>query len=138
MSTNATTWFYTEPERDPYLIEERVNHTLWDARMPFLYFDCVRAEPPFRMVGAWQGAEMEIEWEVGKVFTLRVSNGLSEKDLSNLRRGFSLVLGIHPPSLAYQDADGVQVTEWHTDGGERRWQQIQGQARFGNPKRHPK
>lgn len=138
MSTNASTWFYREPERDPYLIEERVNHTLWDARMPFLYFDCVSAEPPFRMVGEWHGATLEMEWEPGRVLILRAAKDLPEKELPRLRRGFSLVLGIHPPSLAYEDLDGRLVTEWHTDGGEKRWQEIQGQSRYRNPKRHPK
>ena len=138
MSTNASTWFYREPEPDPYLIEERVNHTLWDARMPFLYLECLRAESPYLMVGEWNGAKIEVEWEVGKVFTLRTTRELPEKELPRLRRGFSLVLGIHPPALAYEDLDGYDVTEWHTDGGEARWQQIQGQTRYRSPRRHPK
>ncbi|MBN1286641.1 MAG: hypothetical protein JXB47_14680 [Anaerolineae bacterium] len=132
MSTNANTWFYSEPEPDAYLIEERVNQSLWNARLYALYLDCTSAESPFRMVGEWQGRPVEIEWEVGKVFTLR-----TQEEMPDLRRGFSLVLGIQPPSVAYQDVDGAHVTEWYVDGGEDRWREIQGQARFRHPKRRP-
>jgi hypothetical protein len=133
MSANASTWFYTEPEHDAYLIGERVNHSIWAARMSFLYLDCVSAEPPFRMVGEWEGAPIEIEWEPNKSFALR-----THKESPELRRGFSQVLGISPPSLAYQDMDDAYVTEWHTDGGDARWREIQGKPKFRQPKRHPK
>lgn len=133
MTTNANTWFYNEPEHDAYLIEERVNHSLWNARLSFLYFDCINAEPPFRMVSEWKGQPVEIEWEVGKLFTLR-----TQEEMPALRRGFSLALGLQPASLAYQDVDDMYVTEWHVDGGEERWREIQGQARFRHPQRHPK
>ncbi len=132
MSTDASTWFYNEPEHDAYLIEERVNHTLWAARLYFLYLDCTGAEPPFSMVGEWEGRQIEIEWDPNKLFVLR-----TPEETPALRRGISLVLGIRPATLAYEDPNGVHVTEWHVDGGDARWREIQGKVRYRNPKRNP-
>ncbi len=133
MSTNASTWFYSEPEHDPYLIEERVNQTLWNARQVYLYLDCVQAAPPYKMVGEWKDIHIEVEWEVGKHFTLR-----TDHEAPGLRRGISQALGISPPSLAYQAVDGTYVTEWHVDGGGERWREVQGQPKYRQPVRHPK
>jgi hypothetical protein len=32
--------------------------------------------------------------------------------------------------LEYQDSEGMHVVEWHTDGGQERWSQIQGNPQY--------
>ena len=39
------------------------------------------------------------------------------------------------PVLMYQDNEGMYVTEWHTDGGEARWRELQGQPAYQGLKR---
>ena len=52
MSTNARTWFYTEPEHDAFAIVERLNSTFWAARIgQILCTACMQAEPPFKCRG---------------------------------------------------------------------------------------
>ena len=69
MTTNSRTWFYNEPEHRPYYLEERVNQNLWASRFGSIYLDCVRAEPPFRMEGVWNGITVSIEWVPKDWFT---------------------------------------------------------------------
>jgi hypothetical protein len=47
MSANAGTWFYREPEHNPYMLTERLNGTFWQERIVGVYWRCIRAEPPF-------------------------------------------------------------------------------------------
>ena len=70
MATNASTWFYREPEHRAYLIEERVNHTFWNNRIAGLYLDCTSEEPPFRMTGEWHGTPLTLEWVPNDYLTL--------------------------------------------------------------------
>ena len=37
MATTSRSWFYTTPDARPYMIEERVNHSLWKNLLQGLY-----------------------------------------------------------------------------------------------------
>lgn len=125
MATSARTWFYSTPEPRPYYIEERVNHTLWKNRVQGLYMSCTQAENPIKMVGNWNGMPVMFEWEPGRTFTLRM--GEERKDFIAIIR--QILLGLKP-ALIYQDVDGLTVVEWHVDGGEQRWKDIQGNPQY--------
>ena len=40
-----------------------------------------------------------------------------------------VLLGLKP-SFTYQDTEGMFVVEWHTDGGDARWKEIQGNPAY--------
>lgn len=125
MATSARTWFYTKPEPRPYYIEERVNHTLWKNRVQGLYMSCTQVEDPIRMEGNWNGMPVYFEWEPGDYFTLRMAE--ERKDFVAVIR--QILLGLKP-TFAYQDVEGLYVVEWHMDGGDNRWKQIQGNPSY--------
>ncbi|MBI3763494.1 MAG: hypothetical protein HY260_16735 [Chloroflexi bacterium] len=129
MTTSARTWFYARPEGRAYDIAERVRTTLWDARIGSIWLDVVRAESPYLMRGHYNGAEVEIEWEVGRCLTLRI-----KPEEPHLAKSVGFVLGFKP-ALRYEDVDGNGVWEWHTDGGDKRWQAIQGIPAYQHPRR---
>lgn len=127
MSTDSRTWFYTTPEPRAFLIEERVNHTLWRNRLANIWLTCVQTEPPFRMVGRWADAmPIEFEWQPGQWFVLRL--GEENKELIGVMRQILFFR----PSFMYQDSEGMTCVEWHTDGGLERWKSLQGNAAFQN------
>jgi hypothetical protein len=129
MGTNAITWFYTTPEKGrPYLISERVNQTFWANRMTGIYFSCVNAEAPYRLVGTWQGIEVELEYEVGSLFILRMSD-----ETAKFIKGVSEILGF-PPTVSYTDLDGRYITEWYAKDSAKRLQEVQGNPTFQNIK----
>ncbi len=125
MSTDSRTWFYTTPEARPYFIEERVNHTLWKHRLANIHMICTQPEAPIQMEGRWQG-EMPVtfEWQPGKYFILRT--GQESKEFIGVMRQILMMR----PALAYQDNNGMSVVEFHTDGGEARWHDIQGKPQY--------
>lgn len=125
MATSARTWFYSKPEPRPYYIEERVNHTLWKNRIQGVYMSCTQAENPIKMEGTLNGMPLYFEWIPGDYFVLRM--GEERKEIVGTIR--QMLLGLKP-SFAYQDIEGLYVVEWHTDGGESRWKDIQGDPRF--------
>jgi hypothetical protein len=125
MATDARTWFYSTPEPRPYYIEERVNHTLWKNRLQGLYMSCTQATAPIQMEGNWNGMPVIFEWTPGKYFTLKM--GEKRKDLIGVVRQMLLNL---PPVLEYGDAEGLYVVEWHTDGGQARWTELQGNPQY--------
>jgi hypothetical protein len=125
MTTDARKWFYSTPEPRPYYIEERVNNTLWKHRLQGLYMTCTQAAVPVKMEGNWNGMPVTFEWEPGKYFTLRM--GQKRKDMIGVIRQILFNL---PPVLEYEDPEGMYVVEWHTDGGQERWAQIQGNPQF--------
>jgi hypothetical protein len=125
MATSARTWFYAHPEPRPYYIEERVNHTLWKHRVQGLLMTCTQAEKPIKMEGNWNGMPIFFEWEPGKYFTLRM--GEERKEMIAVIRQILFEL---KPSFAYQDIDGMYAVEWHLDGGEARWKDIQGNPKY--------
>ncbi|MAS36618.1 MAG: hypothetical protein CL610_21615 [Anaerolineaceae bacterium] len=124
MATTARTWFYTTPEPRPYYIEERVNHTLWNNRLQTLSMVCTQAVPPIKMEGNWQGNAITFEWQPGQWFTLRMAQ--ENRELIGVLRQMLMMR----PALTYDDAEGMTVIEWHTDGGGERWRTIQGQPGF--------
>jgi len=129
MATNARTWFYQTPENNPYLLQERVNGTLWMARFWDVYFITERAEPPFRMSAVYKGLPLVIEWEPNKWFRLT-----APQSVPDVISAFSNVLQM-PAALMYTDNRGMAITEWHRDGGEARWREIQGNPMYQSPLR---
>ncbi len=124
MTTDSRTWFYTTPEPRPYYIEERVNHTLWKNRLQTLSMTCTQATVPIKMEGDWQGNPVSFEWQPGKYFTLRM--GQESRELIGTVRQMLMMR----PALSYGDPEGRHVVEWHTDGGDDRWRNIQGDPSY--------
>ncbi len=125
MATDARSWFYSTPTARPFFIEERVNHTLWNNRLANIYMSCTQAETPIRMVGAWANEmPVEFEWQPGQWFILRM--GEENKEIIGVMRQILMFR----PAFAYRDPDNRFVVEWHTDGGEERWRELQGIPKF--------
>lgn len=129
MASSARTWFYEVPENRPYWLQERVNSTLWMARLMDVYFVTERAEAPFRMAAVWKGKPLVIEWEPKQWFRLSAA-----QDAPAVVAAFSNILQM-PTALTYTSSDGQVITEWHRDGGEARWREIQGNPTFQSPVR---
>jgi hypothetical protein len=124
MAANSRTWFYTEPEHRPYLIEERVNSNLWASRFGSIYLDCTRAESPFQMEGVWQGIKVVIEWVPNQWFVLR-----TDQESLALVQGFTKVLALNP-TLSYTDDNGTFTCEWRRNDADKRLQEIQGHPKY--------
>ena len=129
MTTTAATWFYRTPENIPYLLSERVNSTFWEARLGGVWLNVVRAESPFKMEGAYNGAEISLDWEPNK--WLRLS---TKPAAPGLTMGLANILR-RQPDLSYETPDGRTVWEWWMAGADKRWQEIQGKPAFHNPAR---
>jgi hypothetical protein len=129
MASNAGTWFYSTPDNKPFMLQERVNSNLWMARLFDTYFTAESVESPFRMSSPYRGQTLVIEWEPGKWLRLTTS-----KIVPLVVGAFSNILQI-PAALTYTNIDGQVVTEWHADGGDAQWRQIQGNPIFQSPVR---
>ena len=125
MATDARRWFYSTPEPRPYFIEERINGTLWKNRLQGVYMNCTQAEPPIKMEGIWNGMPMTFEWVPGDYFILRA--GEKRRELIGVVRQMLFNL---TPALEYEDPQGMHVVEWHTDGGDARFSELQGNPAF--------
>lgn len=134
MATNASTWFYNEPEQRAYLLEERVNHTFWANRITGLYFTCTSEEPPFRMQAVWQDLPLEIEWIPREYFKLVTQ---PRDDVNLLIVGIKEILGLLP-TVSYVNLQDELVAEWHAQKGNQRLQEIQGDPSFREIKRYTK
>lgn len=134
MATNATTWFYREPEHRAYYIEERVNHTFWSNRITDLYLDCTSEESPFRVEGEWSGRPLSIEWTPNEYLRLSAAPG---ENVDLLVTGVKEILGF-PPTVSYLDAQGHHVAEWYVTGGDQRLREIQGNPNYRSVTRHAK
>ncbi|NDJ75614.1 MAG: hypothetical protein GYB65_05085 [Chloroflexi bacterium] len=132
MATNASTWFYAEPEHNAYLLEERVNHSFWSNRISALHLDCTHPEPPFRMVGVWREQPIAVEWVPNRYFTLTAP---PNDEINSLIVGTKEVLGF-TPTVSYIDPDGQLVAEWHMHEAEQRIAEIQGNPNYRNIKRY--
>lgn len=132
MATNASTWFYKEPEHRPYLIGERVNHTFWSNRIAAIHLDCTSAEPPFRMTGEWHTIPVEVEWVPNTYFTL---SARAEDNIDLLVVGIKEILGF-TPAISYIDPNGRQMIEWHVKDAEQHAREIQGNPNYRNIKRY--
>jgi hypothetical protein len=129
MATDARTWFYTTPEPRPYYIEERVNHTLWKNRLQGLFMSCTQTAGPIQMEGTYHDLPVSFEFQPGKYFILRTVQ--EEKALAGVIRQMLWM----KPVLMYVNPEGLHVVEWHTDGGEERWREIQGKPQFQGARR---
>ncbi len=129
MTTNAMTWFYRAPEKIPYYISERVNGTFWEARMPGVFLDVERAEPPFAMKGNYNGTPIRMEWEPAKWLRLTSTPASPAlvKGLENILR--------RKATLSFETDEGDTVLEWRLEGADQRWQEIQGKPLYRNPVR---
>lgn len=131
--TNASTWFYSQPEPVPFLIAERVNNTFWAARVVDIYWTVTRAEAPYRAEGLLENAPVELEWVPGEWLAL---GGPQEtpafKDIIN---AISARIVARPATLTYINRRGMRVYEWHPFGGKERWREIQGKPEFIAPER---
>lgn len=125
MATTARKWFYSTPEPRPYYIEERVNHTLWNNRLQSVWMSCTQAENPIKLEGNMNGMPMFMEFVPGQYLTLKM--GEERKEIVGTMR--QILLGLKP-TFTYQDTEGLFVVEFHTDGGEARWKEIQGNPAF--------
>ena len=125
MATTSRKWFYSTPEPRPYYIEERVNHTLWNNRLQNVFMSCTQAEAPVKMEGSLNGMPIFFEFVAGQYFTLRM--GEERKEVVGAIR--QILLGLKP-CFTYQDSEGLFVVEWHTDGGEARWKDLQGDPAY--------
>jgi hypothetical protein len=135
MATNASTWFYNEPEHERYLIEERVNHTFWNNRVTALTLHCTSTEPPFRLEGEWRGLPVAIEWVPKESFTLIIEGSGDETE--ELIRGVKEILGFIP-AISYVNSAGTITAEWHVTGGEDRARQIESNSSYKKIKRYKK
>ncbi|MBN1310660.1 MAG: hypothetical protein JXB30_04505 [Anaerolineae bacterium] len=132
MSANAGTWFYREPENQPFMITERLNGNFWQEGIVGVYWRCVRAEVPFCAQGFFSNNILEMEWVPGEWLALKAPPDL---DMSSLVASISTRILAMQASLSYVDAQDRQVFEWHVDSGEKRWQEIQGRAGFNKLRR---
>jgi hypothetical protein len=134
MATNASTWFYNEPEHTPYLIEERVNHTFWSNRIMAIHLRCTSAEPPFRMSGQWHNKPVALEWVPNDHLVMTTS---AEDDMHRLIIGIKEILGFSP-TISYEDRSGQLIVEWHVKDAAARIQEVQGDPNFRQIKRYTK
>lgn len=130
MTTNAATWFYRQPEKVKYLLEERVRTSFWDARFGSLWVDAVSTESPIRMAGTYNGAAVQLEWEPGQWF--RLSTRPAQPALAN---GLSNTILRRRVTLTYDDPQGQTVWEWRLTDADKRWQDIQGKPAYRNLQR---
>ncbi len=134
MATNASTWFYAEPEHRPYFLEERVNHTFWSNRITAVSFDTVSAEAPFRMEGQWYDAAVSIEWVPNEYFILTAS---PRDNTDQLIVGVKEILGF-APTISYTNEQGNVIGEWYTKPAEARVQAVQTNTAYHNIKLYKK
>ncbi len=129
MTTTAATWFYRMPEKQAYLLAERVNSTFWEARLGGVWLNVDKAEAPFAMSGGYNGAEIKLEWEPNKWLRLQTapeSPGLA-KGLANILR--------RRASLRYETSEGYTVWEWRLVDADQRWAEMQGKPAYRKPVR---
>ena len=129
MTATALTWFYKHPENKAFEVAERVRSTFWAERLTGLWLDTVSAEPPYKLAGYHYESRVEMEWAPGKYLALRTTP--TDQAVAD---AVTRVLKFKP-AFRFREADGWMVWEWHTDGGEKRWQEIQGKPQYHAPVR---
>lgn len=134
MATNASTWFYNQPESRDYLIEERVNHTFWSNRITAIHLHCVSTDSPFRMEGEWRAMPISLEWIPNEYLTLTTR---AVDDTDSLIVGVKEILGFLP-TISYVDPEGNLIAEWHVKEVAQRIKEIQGNPNYRNIKRYKK
>ena len=121
MSTNAWTWFFNEPEHEPYLITERLNGTFWQARVVDIYWRCTQATSPYQATGYAGEHAIGIAWEPNAWLSLRVPAGFDADDL--VKAITQRILTV-PPVLTYEQ-NGSHVYEWVLEGGQSRYAELE-------------
>ncbi|MBN2305833.1 MAG: hypothetical protein JXQ72_15225 [Anaerolineae bacterium] len=134
MATNASTWFYREPEHQAYLIAERVNHSFWGNRINAIHLDCTNAEPPFRMEGAWHHLPVTLEWIPNDYLIMTIQ---PDDVVQKLIIGVKELLGF-PPTISYVNAGNTMFVEWYVKDADKRIQEIQGNPNYTQIKRYTK
>ncbi|MBM4423886.1 MAG: hypothetical protein FJ030_10895 [Chloroflexi bacterium] len=129
MTTTAQTWFFHPPEKNAYLISERVRTNFWGARFGGVWLDVVRVGPPILMAGAYQGSAIELEWQPAQWCALR-----AKPAAASLPLGVSNMLGLKP-AIKYEEARGYTVWEWLTGDVNARWQAVQGKPEYAKLER---
>ncbi|MGQ0605079.1 MAG: hypothetical protein ACT4QE_25660 [Anaerolineales bacterium] len=131
MNTPALKWFYTTPEKKPYMLSERLRNSFWELRLGSLWLDTVSAESPFAAEGAFSDGPVRLDWEINQWLRLT-----AKPEAPALADGVKVLLG-RKPLLSYTDAEGRTVHEWwvQPDAAEKRWQAVQGKPQFGQPVR---
>lgn len=131
MTTTAATWFYRAPEKEAYLIGERVRTTYWEARIGGIWLDAVQVEAPIVMQGYYNGAAVQLEWEPAR--WMRLSSAPAAPALAHATANILRC----KPALRYEDPEGRTIWEWwlDPDAADKRWQEIQGKPAFRNPTR---
>lgn len=124
MATNASTWFYSEPEHRAYLIEERVNHTFWTNRIAGIYLDCTSDTPPFRLEGEWREMPVTLEWVPQDYLILTTRPG---GDADSLIVGLKEILGFIP-TVSFVGPDGLLHVEWRLKQAAERLRAIQAES----------
>lgn len=130
MTTTAATWFYRQPEKTKYLLEERVRTSFWDARFGSFWVNAVSTDNPIQMEGSFNGAPLQLDWEPGKWF--RLSTHPAQPSLA---KGLSNIILRRPVTLTYEDPQGHTVWEWRLADADKRWQEIQGKPAYRNLQR---
>lgn len=130
MTTTAATWFYRQPEKTKYLLEERVRTSFWDARFGSFWVNAVSTDNPIQMEGSFNGAPLRLDWEPGKWF--RLSTHPAQPSLA---KGLSNIILRRPVTLTYEDPQGHTVWEWRLADADKRWQEIQGKPAYRNLQR---
>jgi hypothetical protein len=133
MATNATTWFYREPEHRAYFIEERVNHTFWSNRINGLYLNCTSETSPFKVEGEWNGLPLAMEWVPNQYLRLALTPA---DGIEPLVTGVKEILGFEP-TVSYGDG-GQRVYEWLVTGADERLRELQSDPRYQNVMRTKK
>ena len=132
MSSNAGTWFYQEPENQPYMVTERLNSTFWGARLTDTYWKCLQTESPYQAEGYLGDHVMLLEWVPQQWLRLTAPEAV---EMERIVRGLNeRILGVGA-TLTYKDKEGHRIYEWHLDGGDERWSEVQGRPEFMQPKR---
>lgn len=130
MTTTAATWFYHQPEKIKYLLEERVRTSFWDARFGSFWANAVSTDNPIEMEGTFNGAPLQMVWEPGQWF--RLSTHPAQPGLA---KGLSNIILHRPVTLTYEDPQGHTVWEWRLADADKRWQEIQGKPAYRNLQR---
>jgi hypothetical protein len=129
MTTTAATWFYRTPEKQPYLLAERVNSTFWEERLGGVWLNVEKSDSPITMAGYYNGAEVKMEWEPNKWMRLetRPSAPAMANGLGNMLR--------RRANFRFETLDGHTVWEWWIGDASKRWQELQGKPVYRNPAR---
>lgn len=126
MTASALTWFYNNPGTNAGEIGERVNNTLWEARIGGIWLEVTSAQSPYQMQGFNHGTPVSIEWVPGQYLLLRL-----QSDQPRLVQQLNFVLAFSA-IFTYTDPQGNTCYEWHHSDPETRWRALSGNPQYQN------